>query len=99
MVMALPAYGHQTATFAYPGATLGAMGADASSRAMRSDEEEAAQLRDAELTASYHSAGRLGFDELIDPRETRSALLAAVTLATARRQEAATPKARPGITP
>jgi acetyl-CoA carboxylase carboxyltransferase component len=99
MVMALPAYGHQTATFAYPGATLGAMGADASSRAMRSDDDEAAQLRDAELSASYHSAGRLGFDELIDPRETRAALLAAVALATARRQEPAAPKSRPGITP
>jgi methylmalonyl-CoA decarboxylase subunit alpha len=99
MVMALPAYGHQTATFAYPGATLGAMGADASSRAMRSDEDEAAQLRDAELTASYHSAARLGFDELIDPRETRDALLGAVALATARRQEPAAPKSRPGITP
>jgi acetyl-CoA carboxylase carboxyltransferase component len=99
MVMALPAYGHQTATFAYPGATLGAMGADASSRAMRSDEDEAAQLRDAELTASYHSAARLGFDELIDPRETRDALLGAVALAAARRQEAAAPKSRPGITP
>jgi acetyl-CoA carboxylase carboxyltransferase component len=99
MVMALPAYGHQTATFAYPGATLGAMGADASSRAMRSDADEAAQLRDAELTASYHSAARLGFDELIDPRETRDALLGAVTLATARRQEPAAPKARTAITP
>jgi acetyl-CoA carboxylase carboxyltransferase component len=99
MVMALPAYGHQTATFAFPGATLGAMGADASSRAMRSDDEEAAQLRDAELTASYHSAARLGFDELIDPRETRDALLGAVGLAASRRQEPAAPKLRAGITP
>jgi acetyl-CoA carboxylase carboxyltransferase component len=99
MVMALPAYGNQTATFAYPGATLGAMGAAASSRAMRSDDEEAAQLRDAELAASYNSAMRLGFDELIDPRETRDALLGAVTLAAARRQEPAVPKLRPGITP
>ncbi|HZP28940.1 MAG TPA: carboxyl transferase domain-containing protein [Acidimicrobiia bacterium] len=99
LVMALAAYGHQTATFAYPGATLGAMGADASSRAMRSDEDEAAKLRDLELTASYRSAARLGFDELIDPRETREALLGAVRLAVARRQEVPVPKARYGIIP
>jgi acetyl-CoA carboxylase carboxyltransferase component len=66
---------------------------------MRSDDEEAAQLRDAELTASYHSAARLGFDELIDPRETRDALLGAVGLAASRRQEPAAPKLRAGITP
>jgi acetyl-CoA carboxylase carboxyltransferase component len=99
LVMALAAHGHQTATFAYPGATLGAMGADASSRAMRSDDDEAAQLREMELTASYRSAERLGFDELIDPRETRDALLGAVALAVTRRQEPPAPKLRAGISP
>jgi acetyl-CoA carboxylase carboxyltransferase component len=99
LVMALAAYGHQTASFSYPGATLGAMGADASSRAMRSDAEETARLRDAELQASYRSAAGLGFDEIIDPRETRDALLGAVSLALARRQVPAAPKARYGITP
>jgi acetyl-CoA carboxylase carboxyltransferase component len=99
MVMSMAAYGNQTATFSYPGATLGAMGAGASSLAMRSDEEEAAALREAELQASYRSASHLGFDEIIDPRETRDALLGALTLALARRQEPAAPKARFGITP
>ena len=99
LVMALAAHGHQTATFAYPGATLGAMGADASSRAMGSDDDEAAQLRELELTASYRSAERLGFDELIDPRETRDALLGAVALAVTRRQELPSPKLRAGIMP
>ena len=32
-------------------------------------------LREAELQASYRSAQNLGFDELIDPRETRNVLL------------------------
>ena len=35
-------------------------------------------LREAELQASYRSAEHLGFDELIDPRETRNVLLDAL---------------------
>ena len=41
----------------------------------------------------------LGFDELIDPRETRNALLAALGRALSRRQAPAEPVARVGITP
>ena len=99
MVMAMIAYDRQTATYAFPGATLGAMGARASGEAMRADEDERSALRDAELQASYSSAGRLGFDELIDPRETRDVLLGALDLALSRRQAAPEPKARFGITP
>ncbi len=99
MVMGMSAFDHQTASFAFPGATLGAMGAGASGRAMHADEQEAADLRKAELDASYNSASRLGFDELIDPRETRDVLLDAIDLAVTRRQTPAAPVARVGITP
>ena len=75
MVMALPGFDKQVATFAFPGATLGAMGAGASSRAMRATDDVADELRDAELQASYRSAAGLGFDELLDPSETRNALV------------------------
>ena len=78
MVMALIGFDGQVATFAYPGATLGAMGAGAMSRAMGADDDTVAKLRSAELEASYRSAEGLGFDELLDPRETRDALLDAV---------------------
>jgi acetyl-CoA carboxylase carboxyltransferase component len=99
MVMSMVAYDHQTATFAFPGATLGAMGARASGEAMRADEAQRSALRGAELQASYSAAGRLGFDELIDPRETRDVLLGALGLALSRRQATPTPKARYGIPP
>lgn len=99
MVMAMIGFDHQTATFAFPGATLGAMGASASGRAIGADASEAEQLRDAELQASYRSAGNLGFDELIDPRETRDVLLGALARAASRRQTHATPVARTVITP
>jgi acetyl-CoA carboxylase carboxyltransferase component len=99
MVMGMASYDGQTATFAFPGATLGAMGARASSEAMHADDAASAELRDAELAASYRSAAGLGFDELIDPRETRNLLLSALALALSRRQSPAEPVARYGITP
>ncbi len=99
MVMAMVGFDRQTATYAYPGVTLGAMGAKASGRAMKADEELADQLRRAELDASYRSAQSLGMDELIDPRETRNVLLRALELALSRRQVAAAPVARIGIMP
>jgi acetyl-CoA carboxylase carboxyltransferase component len=99
MVMAMIPFDHQAAVFGYPGATMGAMGAAAMSRARGSDEEEAAMLRRLELDASYGSAKGLGFDELIDPRETRNALMHALERALARRQAPAEPVARIGITP
>jgi acetyl-CoA carboxylase carboxyltransferase component len=99
MVMAMVGFDRQSATFAFPGVTLGAMGASATGRATRADEDQAAELRQAEVEASYWSAGMLGFDELIDPRETRAVLLAALDRAVSRRQTPAQPVARVGIVP
>jgi acetyl-CoA carboxylase carboxyltransferase component len=99
MVMALIAFDGQVATFAFPGATLGAMGAGAMGRAAKSDAEHAAALLEAELDAAYRSARHLGFDEIIDPRETRNVLLRALVLTSSRRQAPAEPVARTAITP
>lgn len=99
MVMSLLGFDHQSATFAYPGATMGAMSAAALSRASHAGEDLTAQLRDAELQASYRSAEGMGFDELIDPRETRDALLAALRRGISSRQAAAEPVSRTAILP
>ncbi|MHB8464075.1 MAG: acyl-CoA carboxylase subunit beta [Acidimicrobiales bacterium] len=99
MVMALIAHDGQSATFSWPGATLGAMGAAASSRAMGADGDLTAELHQAELDASYRSARGLGFDELIDPRETRNVLLAALDRTRERRTLPTEPVARTGIAP
>src|SRR5262249_26602172 len=99
MVMAMIPFDNQSAVFAFPGATMGAMGAAAQSRAQGADSEEADRLRRAELEASYRSAGSLGFDELIDPREIRNVLLHSVERALFRRQAAPAPVARIGILP
>ena len=99
MVMAMAPFDSQTATFAYPGATMGAMGAAAQGSAINADADQAESLRRAELQASYRSAEGLGFDELIDPRQTRNALLDALTRGLWTRQEPAAPVGRVGITP
>ena len=99
MVMSLLSFDGQGATFAYPGATMGAMSAAALSKASHAGEDLAAKLRNAELQASYYSAERMGFDELIDPRETRDALMAALARGLSSRQAAAEPVARTAILP
>ena len=99
MVMSLLGFDEQVATFAYPGATMGAMSAAAMSRAAHAEEDFATVLRQMELDASYRSAEHLGFDELIDPRETRNALLSALQRGMYSRQAPPEPVSRTVITP
>ena len=99
MVMGMIPFDGQSGVFAFPGATMGAMGASAMSQARGSDADEAELLRTQEVEASYRSAQTFGFDELIDPREIRNVLLHSLDRALHRRQAAAEPVARIGITP
>ncbi len=99
MVMSLLGFDNQVATFAYPGATMGAMSAAALSRAANADEDVTELLKQMELDASFRSASNLGFDELISPEETRNALLLALQRGIHARQEAAVPVSRTVITP
>lgn len=99
MVMSLLGFDNQSATFAYPGATMGAMSAAALSKASHAAEDVEARLRKMEVEASFRSAGHLGFDDLIHPEETRNALLAGLQRAIYSRQAAAEPVSRTVITP
>ena len=51
MVMSMVGFDNQSGVFAFPGATMGAMGAAAMSRARQSDVDEAAMLRKVEVEA------------------------------------------------
>lgn len=99
MVMSLLGFDNQTATFAFPGATMGAMSAAALSRASHATDDVEAKLRQAEVDASFRSAGHLGFDDLIHPAETRDVLIDALQRGIYRRQAAAEPVTRTLITP
>ena len=99
MVMGMIPFDGQSGVFAFPGATMGAMGAAAMSRSRGSDAEEPERLRTREVEASFRSAQTLGFDELIDPKETRNILLHSLERALHRRQSPAEPVARIGVLP
>ncbi|MFG1929320.1 acyl-CoA carboxylase subunit beta [Mycobacterium sp. NPDC048908] len=99
MVMSLLGFDNQSATFAYPGATMGAMSAAALSKASHAAEDVEAKLRKAEVEASFRSASHLGFDDLIHPEETRNALLSALQRGIFTRQAAAEPVSRTLIFP
>jgi acetyl-CoA carboxylase carboxyltransferase component len=99
MVMSLVGFDNQLATFAYPGATMGAMGAAALSRASHADADLTEILKNIELEASFSSAACFGFDELISPEETRNALLLTLQRGIYSRQEVAEPVRRTAITP
>ncbi len=98
-VMAMNPHDSQTLSFAYPGATVGAMGAAGAGRAVGADERAERDLHRAEEESAYRSASALSFDEVIDPGDTRNAILAALEVSARRRSQACQPKARPGITP
>lgn len=98
-VMAMNGYDEQTLSYAFPGATMGAMGSQGAGNAVGADDETRAALRQAELESSYRSASGLGFDELIDPRDLRNAVIDGLVLSARRRSLSAEPVARVGITP
>jgi acetyl-CoA carboxylase carboxyltransferase component len=99
MVMGMLRFDGQSAVFAFPGVTLGAMGAAAMSRSRGSDADEAEMLHSQEVQASYRTAKAFGTDELIDPREIRNVLLHSLERALYSRQAPAEPVARIGILP
>jgi acetyl-CoA carboxylase carboxyltransferase component len=98
-VMAMNPYDEQTISLGFPGATLGAMGSAGAGNAVGADDDTRAELRRAENESSYRSANGLSFDDLIDPRELRNAVLAGLSLSAHRRAGSAAPVARTGITP
>lgn len=99
-VMAMNGYDNQTVSYAFPGATLGAMGSAGSGRAIGADDDVKAKLLEAELMSSYRSAEGLSYDDLIDPRDLRNVLLHGLGLGMARRgQVSASPVQRVGILP
>ncbi|MGA3149538.1 MAG: carboxyl transferase domain-containing protein, partial [Acidimicrobiales bacterium] len=82
-VMAMNPFDGQTITLAFPSITLGALPADSAASAI-DDPEERARLAAEQARASVMAAGRLSYDEVIDPRELRNALLAGLSLAEGR---------------
>jgi acetyl-CoA carboxylase carboxyltransferase component len=98
-LMAMNPFDGQSTTLAFPTVSLGAMPAAGGGTAAKLSEEAQAQADAAESAAAWKSADGLSYDELIDPRELRNALLAALQLSAGRNAEPPTPALHTGVRP
>src|SRR6478736_3472649 len=83
-LMAMNPFDGQTSTLAFPGARLGAMPAESGADAAGIEPDVRALLEHAELGGAYAAADRLSYDDVIDPRDLRNELLAALGLSRGR---------------
>jgi acetyl-CoA carboxylase carboxyltransferase component len=98
-IMAMNPFDHQTITLAFPGASLAAMPASGGGAAAGADAAMQAELDSAESFGPWSVADTLGYDEVIDPRELRNALLGALRGVVGRRSQPARPTRSSGIRP
>ena len=98
-IMAMNPFDGQTLSLAFPRITLGAMPADSGARAAGLDEATRARIQAEQEDGAFGLADKMGFDEVIDPRELRNALLAGLRLSERRRAHALGPSRWSGITP
>jgi acetyl-CoA carboxylase carboxyltransferase component len=86
-LMAMNPFDGQTTTLAFPGARLGAMPAESGADAAGIEPDVKALLQHAELGGAYAAADRLSYDDVIDPRDLRDELRAALALSRGRRAD------------
>ena len=90
-VMAMNPFDDQTLTLALPSITLGALPASSEGSAIANPEERK-RVAAHQANASVTAASWLAYDDVIDPRELRNALLAGLALAEGRETAPPTPR-------
>ena len=79
-IMAQNPFDRQTLCYAFPPVTLGAMPAESGSRAAKLDDAERARVARQQAAGAWPMAARMGYDDILDPRELRNALLSGLAL-------------------
>ncbi len=74
-IMAMNPFDNQTVSLAFPAISLGAMPAQAGASAAGLDPEAAARALAEQTASAWNLSGRMAYDEIIDPRDLRNALL------------------------
>jgi len=97
-VMAMNPFDDQTLSLAFPAISLGAMPADSGADAAKLSEDEKREAIARQTGAAWEMAHKLAYDDVIDPRDLRDALLSGLTLMRNRAAEDG-PAARVGILP
>jgi acetyl-CoA carboxylase carboxyltransferase component len=98
-IMAMNPFDGQTLSLAFPAVTLGALPAAGGASSAKLDEATRARIEAEQAGGSFHVAGRMGYDDVIDPRELRNALLKGLALSEGRRGQVCLPRQVTGITP
>ncbi|MEO9221503.1 MAG: carboxyl transferase domain-containing protein, partial [Mycobacteriaceae bacterium] len=98
-VMGQNAFGGQTVSLAFPGAMLGGIPAAVGGATAKADTATQQALVDNEAAGPWRLAGTVTYDEVIDPRELRNALLAGLRLSRARQSAAVAPEQHTGYLP
>jgi acetyl-CoA carboxylase carboxyltransferase component len=97
-IMAMNPFDNQTVSLAFPAVSLGAMPAASGAAAAKLDPAARAKAEAEQAGGAYHIADKMGFDDVIDPRDLRDALIRGLEL-TAGRTGPFEPVRTGGITP
>ena len=78
--MAMNPFDAQTYSLAFPGLTLGAMPSRSGGASARLDQSTQERVDVEQASGPYRMAGSMAYDDVIDPRELRNALLDGLAL-------------------
>lgn len=98
-IMAMNPFDGQTLALAFPAVTLGALPAASGASTAKLDDATRSRIEAEQAGGAFHVADTLGYDDVIDPRELRNALLKGLALSEGRRGQACGPGQVTGITP
>jgi acetyl-CoA carboxylase carboxyltransferase component len=98
-LMAMNPFDAQTVTYAFPGVSLAGMPALGGGNAARLEQDAHARLLEAQQSGSWNAADTMAYDEIIDPRELRNALLDGLLLCSERMKLAVGPTTTTGVDP
>lgn len=98
-IMGMNPFDGQTLSLAFPAISLGAMPADAGASAAGLDEAARKEAIARQTGSAWGLAGKLAYDDIIDPRDLRNALLDGLKLMRNRQALPAEPARHQGILP
>ena len=81
-------YDRQTLSLAFPGVTMDAMPAGSGGRSARLDENTQARVEERQRSGPWRMAAGMTYDDVIDPRDLRTALISGLELCEGRRARA-----------
>lgn len=98
-IMAMNPFDGQTLSLALPAVTLGALPVASAANSAKLDDTTRARLETEQLNGAFEVADRMVYDDVIDPRELRNALLRGLALSVGRNNQPCKPRRFSGITP